>query len=347
MSTTRPRAGAGRPQAAGVEITERATRFTLTFDAAPHSRRWHTHVARSATPSQAAEIVAALLDRGLREEREEPESHDPGMRAATGESNPAMGVALADATVDATNGIIRGLRYAPGWENAPLARLLAERTGAAIRLASATNAAAVAEVLLGAGRDGDPLLYVLIARSITSSLVVGGRYLAGASGEEGQLGHWLVRPDGPRCPCGAYGHLDPIASAQSLVRNLIGRAADSDGSTAAMLRVSGGRAEAMAAAQVVQLATEGDPAARAVLDDALDALAAALANLVAVLAPAAIVIGGPLASAGDGFFGPLRARLVALRGSITPTPALRPGLLGPLAPLLGACLLASDTATRQ
>jgi predicted NBD/HSP70 family sugar kinase len=72
-----------------------------------------------------------------------------------------------------------------------------------------------------------------------------------------------------------------------------------------------------------------------------------LANLVAVLAPAVIVNGGPLVSAGDGFFGPLSARLEALRGPVATLPALRPAALGPLAPLLGARLLARDAAIRQ
>jgi glucokinase len=109
-----------------------------------------------------------------------------------------------------------------------------------------------------------------------------------------------------------------------------------------MLRVTGGRAEALTAPQVVALAAAGDPAARAVLDEALDALALALANLVAVLDPALIVIGGPLAQAGEAFLAPLRARLEELCRAFGFVPDLRAGALDPGAALLGAWLLARE-----
>ncbi len=331
----------------GIEIAGSATRFTFTAGDTPLAGRGHERFPRPVTPDEAVTVIAGALAHAhaLRGGFQNPPSREMLLQ----EHSPrppipvALGVALADAVVDAGRGIVRRLRYAPGWDGFPLAERLAERTRATVRLASATNAAAVAEARAGAGQGRESMLYVALGRTITSSFVVGGRYLAGAHDTEGQLGHVLVRPDGPRCACGAYGHLDPLASAQSLVRNLIGRASDSDESTAAMLRVSGGRAEAITAPQVVQLADEGDPAARVVLDEALDALAVALANLVAALDPAAIVIGGPLAAAGEGFFGPLAARLDALCRPFAAAPELLPGTMGPMA-ALGARLLATDAA---
>jgi glucokinase len=183
------------------------------------------------------------------------------------------------------------------------------------------------------------MLYVLLARSIWSAYVVQGQLVPGAHGIAGRLAHWRVRTDGPRCSCGAYGHLEPLASAQALVRNMIGRAAASDESTAAMLGISGGRAEAMTARAVVRLAEDGDAAAEAVVTDALDALAPALANLVAALDPDAIVLGGPLAEAGEQLFGWLNARVVALCESFGHAPSVVPGKLEPYAPLVGARLL--------
>lgn len=327
------RRGQDAPLAAGVEVTDRATHLTLVLGETSQARRWHTRLAAPPTPHQAVDEVAELLERALRDVGDE---HAPPTQRPV-----AIGVALEDAKVDPHSGIVRRLRLAPGWEDVPLADLLGKSIGASVHLATNTNAAAVAEARIGAGLGLDPLLYVSINRTITASLVVGGRYYASTRGEAGQLGHVLVRPGGPRCPCGAYGHLDPIASAQSLARNLIGRAADSDESTAAMLRASGGRAEAISVLQVVQLAQKGDPAARVVLDEALDALAVALANQIAMLAPAAIVIGGPLAAASDGFFAPLAARLAALRGPAANLLELRPAALGSVAALLGARLLAT------
>jgi glucokinase len=122
---------------------------------------------------------------------------------------------------------------------------------------------------------------------------------------------------------------------------MIGRASASDESTAAMLRISGGRAEAMSATQVVELAATGDAAAQSVIEDAADALASALAALCLALDPGSIVIGGPLALAQPYYFQMLNERLrVHIAGVINP-PQVGPGALEPNAALTGAGILAS------
>jgi glucokinase len=311
----------------GLEIANGATRLTAGRRRGAEIRRWLTRLPAPPPAEDGLAAINALIERALSEGGPRPGGA------------PRIGVAVWG-TVDAERGTIHMLPQAPGWEGFPLAARLAERWGQAVRVESATNAAVLAEAELGAGRGSSPLLYVLLARGVTAAFIVKGAVVHGTRGAEGMVGHWLVRPDGPRCSCGLQGHLDPLASAQSLVRNMIGRASDSDESTAAMLRVTGGRAEAMTAAQVARLAAEGDPAARAVLDDALDGLATALANLVAMLDPAAIVIGGPLVEAGDDFFAPLRQRLDALCSAFTQVPPVVPGALEPHAALAGALLLA-------
>jgi glucokinase len=137
--------------------------------------------------------------------------------------------------------------------------------------------------------------------------------------------------------------LDPIASAQSLVRAMIGLAVDQPESNTRMLAVSGGRAEAMTAEQVARLAAEGDPVARGVVDRALDALAPALANLVATLDPDAIVVGGPLAGV-RAFLDPLEDRVAALCQPFTTAPPLLGGELEPVAALSGAVAAAAELA---
>jgi glucokinase len=304
-------------------------RFTATLAAEARARRWQSRLQALPTPADALGALNALVEHVVRES---------GRTLSTSE-RVAIGMSLWDGA-DPEHGVVRRMRYVPGWEEYPLAEQLALRWGGPVRLISAPDGAALAEARQGAGRGRHAVLYVLLARSVWCSFVMQGNVVAGAHGLAGQLAHWRARADGPRCSCGAYGHLEPLASAQALVRNMIGRAAASDESTRAMLNVSGGRAEAMSARAVVQLADEGDPAAVAVITDALDALAPALANLVAVLDPDAIVVGGPLAEAGDALFGPLTARLGGLCESFTEAPPILPGELEPYAALIGARLLA-------
>jgi glucokinase len=309
----------------GIEITDSGTRLTAKHAAS--STIHHRRIAGPPTPDEAIAALNDLIAEVIRDAVAHPHLDALGV-AVWGEVDPARGVTL-------------GMPHIEEWDNFPLAERLASRWKIPVFLMPGVTAAGLAEATSGAGQRHRVVLYIHNGRTITSALLDEGAIFVGASGRAGKLAHWLVSPDGPRCACGQSGHLDPIASAQSIVRATIGLASGSDKSTAAMLRVSGGRAEAMTVRQVVQLAEEGDNAARTVLERAWDALAMALANLVAALDPDVIILGGPPAEAGDGFCQPLRDRLAILCGSWRTAPEILPGALGTRAALIGACLLPS------
>ncbi|HEY7833097.1 MAG TPA: ROK family protein, partial [Ktedonobacterales bacterium] len=283
--------------------------------------------------TEALEQIHTLIGRALAEADADWKAHSP--------PSIAIGIAVAG-QVDTARGLVRQVRLASGWEDFPLAHALAERWGGPVVLLTTTQAATLAEARLGAGRGRQQMIYLWLGRSVAAGLLLHGTLYAGAHGAAGNLAHWQARSDGPRCSCGARGHLEPIASAQSLVRIMIGRAVDAPASEAAMLRVTGGRAEAMTAEQVVRLAAAGDPVAAGVVGEALDALAPALANLVVALDPDLIVLGGPLAGADAGFVLPLAARLAALCEPFMGAPPLLAGELDPVAALVGALLAARE-----
>src|SRR5262249_22727747 len=148
----------------------------------------------------------------------------------------AIGLAL-HGRVDAERGLVRELRQAPDWHGYPLAAGVAEHWRVPVHMASAVNAAGVAGMLVGAGGGAGNVFDVHCGRSVAAALVTHGHSLHGAHGAEGMLAHLIVRPEGPRCSCGRSGHLEPLASAQSIVRRMIGRASDSDESAAAMQQI--------------------------------------------------------------------------------------------------------------
>lgn len=312
----------------GVEIAQSATRVTLIAapDTSGSNRRWH---ARFTAPPAPDELIAELRSLAARARAD--------LAWPDGDA-PAVGVAFWSA-VDAERGIVRDERLGPEWPGFPLAARLGEALRAPVRLETCTAAAALAEWRQGAGRGSRALLYVHNGRAITSAVVVDGALVRGAAGAGGMLGHMRIAPDGVRCACGGRGHLDPVASAQALVRTMIGRAADSDESTAAMLAISGGRAEAMTAAQVGALAARGDAIAGGIVAEASAALALALASAAAVIGPDRIVIGGPLVDASEAFFAPLNAQFAALVGTYQAPASIVPAALEPHAALLGALAL--------
>lgn len=323
------------PIPVGVEIADAGTRVAVVLGAEPSARHWHLRLPSPPEPDEAVSRIAELAGRALVES---------GLVASGASSRVATGVALWGA-VDAAGEVVRSLPPASAWEGYPLAETLRARLGGPVQLLSATAAAALAEYRAGAGVGSGRLLYVLMGRSVTSAFLARGRLMRGAHGGEGLIAHMRASQEGLRCSCGLTGHLEPIASAQSIVRRMIGRASRSEASTAAMLGASGGRAEAMSAADVIRLATQGEPAAQAVVNAALDALARALADTVALLDPDRIVLAGPAAATGEEFLGPLRERLNALTSAFAlGIPDLAPAGLDPVATLVGARLFAADLA---
>src|ERR1700736_3532303 len=140
-----------------------------------------------------------------------------------------VGVAVGG-LVDASQGIVRTLHHAHGWNDFPLQDYLAKRLDRPCIIDNNANAAALAEVTFGVASGSDGVaraservaLYVGLGRGIGGGLVVNGKIYHGASSTAGEIGHILVKEDGPKCSCGGYGHLEAIASAQAISRTMIG-----------------------------------------------------------------------------------------------------------------------------
>ncbi len=304
----------------GVELADLGTRITVALpDAAAGQveRVSRARIERPPTPDEVIERLGALV-----EAMDTSALSSVGV-AVWGRVNPARGE-IADAHFDGA------------WADFPFAERLAARLGAPARLISGVNAAARAEALMPTATGRSPLLYIHLGRTVASALVVNGEPVVGAHDDEGRLGHWQTDLDGPRCVCGARGHLEPLASAQSLVRQAIGVAAHDEDALAAIHRVTGARAEALSAPQLVALARDGVRPLRELVDYALDALAGAVGNLVVTLDPALILIGGPLALADDVFFVWLRERVAARLAGIGAAPEITPARTEPRGALLGA-----------
>ncbi|MDQ0893125.1 ROK family protein [Agromyces ramosus] len=242
----------------------------------------------------------------------------PGIRpVAAGVSVPGL--------VDELNGV--GIFASNlGWRDAPI-RALAERAlGLPVAFGHDVRAAGDAEHRLGAARGYGDVVVLAIGTGIAGALVLDGKPYAGG-GFAGELGHALSDPDGEPCACGARGCLETIASAGAIARRY---------TAASGVAVPGAR-------EVLAAASAGDADAVRVWEDAIEALAEALARLVATIAPEAVVIGGGLAQAGPELFEPLSRRLDSLL-SFHRRPALLQARLGDDAGLLGTALAARDLA---
>jgi glucokinase len=209
-----------------------------------------------------------------------------------------VGVAVGG-LVDVAQGVVRTLYRAYGWDNFPLQDYFAERLGIPCIIDNNANAAALAEVQRGVGIGERSLLYVGLDRGIGGGLIVNGRVYHGASCAAGEIGHMLVEEQGPQCSCGRYGHLESIASAQAIMHAMIGMSAKYAESEVVPITVE----------QIYRLAAEGDNIAQQVVNKVHQYLAIALANIVHLVNPGMIVLGGSVAQVGELLIRPTQIRL--------------------------------------
>jgi glucokinase len=271
---------------------------------------------RTPTPAGGADSPARLIER-LAELADELRAEHPDVVPQ------AVGL-VVPGIVDAESGI--GVFSSNlGWRDAPMRELMAARFGMPVAFDHDVRTASWAEHVLGGARDYANAVVLIIGTGIAGALLIDGRpYTAG--GYAGEVGHSPIG-EWP-CPCGARGCLEAIASAGAISR----RYTEATGET-----VDGAR-------EVIARAAAGDEVAARVWDEALDALTLSIAQLTAVIAPQAVVIGGGLSRAGGALFDELRARL-ADRLSFHRIPALVPAELSGDAGILGSALRARQAAT--
>jgi glucokinase len=221
----------------------------------------------------------------------------------------------------------------PGWRRFPLRARLAAAYDRPVVVDNDAKAMALGEHWRGAGQGARCLLGMVVSTGVGGGIVVAGRLLHGAHGNAGHVGHVVVEPGGPRCPCGARGCVEAIASGPSIVR--LARAALARGAPSALR----GR-ERLTAAEVAAAARAGDPLAVALFARAGRALGRGIASAAALLDLDRVVIGGGVSQVGPLLFAPLRAELDRrARLDFTRGLAVEPAGLGRLAGLVGAAAL--------
>jgi glucokinase len=162
-----------------------------------------------------------------------------------------------------------------------------ERLGVPTSLINDARAFGLAELRLGAGRGADSMVGLTLGTGVGGVIAIDGKVLQGHDGTAGEVGHQTIDPDGPWCGCGNRGCLEAFARADQI-------AAACGTSTAE---------------QAVARAREGDARALDGLAMVGRYLGIGIANMVTVIAPDRVVIGGGIAAAGELLLAPIRAEL--------------------------------------
>jgi glucokinase len=290
------------------------------------------------TPRGATAIVDALVDAV-----ERLRTQLAGPRAPA--TIDAVGVGAAG-LVD-LEGVLRVGPNLPGVIDLALAAQLRARLPVPVVVDNDATAATYGELRAGAAVGARDVVLVTLGTGIGGGLVLDGEVRRGAAGFAGEPGHMVVDPNGPPCPCGRRGCWERLASGSGLGR--LGRDAAEAGQAARVVALAGGDPQAVRGEHVSAAALEGDPDALEVLRRFAWWVALGVANLVDILDPELVVIGGGLVEVGDALVVPVREafRSLVLAPGHRPPVRIEPAQLGAAAGAIGAGLLAADARSRR
>lgn len=239
--------------------------------------------------------------------------------------------------VDAQRGVmLSDAVNIPDWQGRDLKAELERVLSVPAFVDNDANAAALGELIFGAGKGVNHLVYVTLGTGVGGGVIVNGELIRGATFAAGEIGHIPVDPNGPRCGCGSYGCVEAFASGPAIATRA--REYVRQGVTTKLQTMAS--PDEITAEHVASAAQQGDPLACFVLAEAGKYLGIALAGIVNLLNPERIIIGGGVAQAGDLLLEPVRWE-IRRRALLTAVDVVQvvPAALGTDAGILGAAAL--------
>jgi glucokinase len=209
--------------------------------------------------------------------------------------------------LDPHTGVVLNPPNLPCWRNFPLAEETQRAFGVPARLDNDANAAALAEVLWGAGAGYASVFYATLGTGIGTGIVFNQRIYHGRTGGAAEGGHMTIDYRGPLCKCGKRGCIEILCSGPAIARRTREKLAGVAQSR--IVELAGGSLEEVRAEHVGQAHREGDVLAAEVLRETAFLLAVWLGNIVDLLEPDVMVIGGGVAELMSAFFGEILADL--------------------------------------
>jgi glucokinase len=255
-------------------------------------------------------------------------------RECCADANVFAASVMVPGTVDKENAVVVQAPNIPCLYNFPLKHALESEFGWPVVLENDANAAAMGEVWLGAARGCRDVVCITLGTGVGGGVILDGQLFRGSNGSAGEIGHCAIEPfSGLHCKCGNEGCLEMFASARSIVRMA--------GENLPRFPQSRLHGQTITARRLFEVGLEGDELALTVFEKMGTYLGIAAANLINLLNPEIIVIGGGVAN-GWALFEAAMRKQVAARAfkSQLGTVRIVPAECGDNAGLLGAARLA-------
>ncbi len=224
--------------------------------------------------------------------------------------------------------------------NVPMRSEIRKIVDRPVFLENDANVAALAESVTGAAADVPDSITVTLGTGVGGGIILDHRIHGGFNHAAGEIGHFVLVQGGEPCTCGRRGCFETVCSATGLVRETVAAARLHPESR--IHQVVGGDLSRVSARTAFEAARLGDAVAQRVVDRYLELLAEGLANLVNLLMPQVLVIGGGVCNEGDALLVPLRSQVdhLGYYGPGVAKTEIRLAKMGNDAGIVGAAMMA-------
>jgi len=230
--------------------------------------------------------------------------------AATGPQNLIRGIGMCSpGPLDPRAGVVINPPNLPCWRDFPLTGEVARIYRVRVKLDNDANAAGLAEALWGAARGYKNVFYATLGTGIGTGILIDGQIYHGRTGAAAEGGHMSIDYNAPRCGCGKPGCIEVLASGPAIARRA--RAKLESGRSSSLLELAGGTIERVTSEMVGKAHAAGDPVATEVLKETIELLSIWFGNIVDLLEPDVMVVGGGVSTMLKPFFPEIQDRLPA------------------------------------
>jgi len=216
----------------------------------------------------------------------------------------------APGPLDPHSGVVLNPPNLPCWRDFPLAERIRSKYSVPVKVDNDANAAALAETRWGAARGYRYVFYATVGTGIGTGIVFDGRIYHGKTGSAGEGGHVSIDYHGPVCGCGKFGCIEILAAGPAIGARARAKFADPFRKSA-ILDLANGEVSAVTSERVGQAYASGDALAREILQETAELLTIWLGNIVDILDPDVIVMGGGVAAMLSPFFDSIKTGLPA------------------------------------
>lgn len=281
--------------------------------------------------------------------------------------NDLYGIGIAvSAVTDGKNGIVLHSRYLQGWDGLPLKSIIQQKLGVPVFVDNDVRMAVLGETWAGEGQGATDLIFMTVGTGIGLGMIIGGQLHQGAHSAAGEAGDIIISeshvaraartrnaefrdntsntPDAPNTnasspSAGTGGHFEQLAGWQAL----IDRAKDAlrKGHDSLIASLAAGNMDALTVDAIFQAARQGDALGVSLVQDEAWYLGICIANLVSVLDPEVVILGGDIVDYKDLFLDRIRLIISEL---IPVMPRLTMSRLGRDAELLGSIKMALEAS---